>query len=280
MFVAPILALDTVTQDCAGAFNPNLSCTSNDIEINDVSQMTVGEGGQDLIKTCDEGDMGVLDIKLTQAQNAQQRYDGLAWFGINGNDPRGSETNACFVSSMPDLPPSPFITDVDGDACLDVQFSATEVEQYFFQVPFTCVDNFGLDGNGDPEQVPDGEVDVFALITWFQSAGALNCGIANDGLLPGLNPKCDVSLLTGLDIEVLTMPSMTVVKSSTTVSVTAADQVIDYSYLVTNTGDVELTGILLSDDNDENDMDCPGTTLAPGARSGHDLHRITRRRSG
>ncbi len=38
-----------------------------------------------------------------------------------------------------------------------------------------------------------------------------------------------------------------------------------YSYLVTNTGNVTLTGISLSDDNDNDDMICPFTTLAVGA---------------
>jgi uncharacterized repeat protein (TIGR01451 family) len=59
-------------------------------------------------------------------------------------------------------------------------------------------------------------------------------------------------------------PALTVVKSSTTVSVTEPGSVA-YSYLVTNTGNVSLTGIALSDDNDNNDLSCPATSLAPGA---------------
>ena len=38
---------------------------------------------------------------------------------------------------------------------------------------------------------------------------------------------------------------------------------MSYSYLVTNTGNVTLTGIALSDDNDNNDVSCPATSLAP-----------------
>ena len=38
-----------------------------------------------------------------------------------------------------------------------------------------------------------------------------------------------------------------------------------YSYLVTNTGNTTLSGISLSDDNDNDDLACPGTTLAPAA---------------
>ena len=53
-------------------------------------------------------------------------------------------------------------------------------------------------------------------------------------------------------------------KSSPTTSLTAP-QTVNYSYVVTNTGNVTLTGIALSDDNDNNDLSCPATTLSPSA---------------
>jgi uncharacterized repeat protein (TIGR01451 family) len=59
-------------------------------------------------------------------------------------------------------------------------------------------------------------------------------------------------------------PQMTVVKSSPTTQVSAPGGV-SYSYLVANTGNVTLTGIALSDDNDNDDLSCPGSMLAPGA---------------
>src|SRR5262249_39467439 len=58
-------------------------------------------------------------------------------------------------------------------------------------------------------------------------------------------------------------PSLTVAKSSVTTSLTAP-QAVAYSYLVTNTGNVTLTGIALGDDNDNADVSCPGTSLGPG----------------
>jgi len=58
-------------------------------------------------------------------------------------------------------------------------------------------------------------------------------------------------------------PAMTVEKSSTTTALTAPATVA-YSYLVTNSGNVTLTGISLSDDNDDDNMSCPVTSLAPG----------------
>ena len=42
-------------------------------------------------------------------------------------------------------------------------------------------------------------------------------------------------------------------------------QTVTYSYLVTNTGNTTLSGIRLSDDNDNDDLSCPATTLAPAA---------------
>ena len=56
---------------------------------------------------------------------------------------------------------------------------------------------------------------------------------------------------------------MTVEKSSVTTSL-SAPATVTYSYLVSNTGNVTLTGISLSDNNDNDDMSCPFTTLAVG----------------
>ncbi len=59
-------------------------------------------------------------------------------------------------------------------------------------------------------------------------------------------------------------PSLTVKKSSTTTSVSAVGQVVPYSYLVTNTGNVTVTGINVSDNNVDSAPVCPGTSLLPG----------------
>ena len=57
--------------------------------------------------------------------------------------------------------------------------------------------------------------------------------------------------------------ALSVVKSSPTTALTAP-QTVNYSYVVTNTGNVTLTGIALADDNDNNNLSCPGTSLPPG----------------
>ena len=67
-----------------------------------------------------------------------------------------------------------------------------------------------------------------------------------------------------LDILIVQSPDMSVVKSSGTSSL-SAPVTVTYTYLVTNEGNVTLTGVSLSDDNDEDDMSCPSTTIAVGA---------------
>ena len=64
------------------------------------------------------------------------------------------------------------------------------------------------------------------------------------------------------DTVTINATQLTVEKSSLTTSLSAPGKV-SYSYLVTNNGEVTLTGINLTDNNDNNDMTCPKTTLAP-----------------
>src|SRR6185369_15176641 len=66
-----------------------------------------------------------------------------------------------------------------------------------------------------------------------------------------------------LSIPIVQTITMTVDKSSTTSSITAPGNVT-YSYLVTNTGNVTLTGIALTDDNATTPV-CGSTSLAPSA---------------
>jgi hypothetical protein len=67
------------------------------------------------------------------------------------------------------------------------------------------------------------------------------------------------------DAATVNFPGMSLVKSSTTTQVTTPGQVIPYSYLITNTGTSELTGVSLVDNNTDSAPSCPATTLAVGA---------------
>jgi hypothetical protein len=70
---------------------------------------------------------------------------------------------------------------------------------------------------------------------------------------------------TKSDTSSVNFPSLSLDKTSTTTLVRAAGQVVPYSYLVTNTGTVTVTGISLSDNNTDAAPSCPGTSLAPAA---------------
>ncbi|MFG3479935.1 hypothetical protein ACGF3K_32595 [Streptomyces sp. NPDC047980] len=64
-------------------------------------------------------------------------------------------------------------------------------------------------------------------------------------------------------------PSMTLTKSAEPETVTAAGQLVEYAHVVTNTGNVTLTGVdvtetAFSGTGTDPDVSCPGTTLAPG----------------
>jgi LPXTG-site transpeptidase (sortase) family protein len=72
----------------------------------------------------------------------------------------------------------------------------------------------------------------------------------------------------GEDITVTTTagPALTIVKSVTQTSYTTVGAVLNYSYLVTNTGNVILDGPFTVTDDRSTDESCPATaTLAPGA---------------
>jgi len=61
-------------------------------------------------------------------------------------------------------------------------------------------------------------------------------------------------------------PALTVVKSVTQKSFSAPDTTLNFSFLVTNTGDVTLTGIVINDELPGlSSLLCPVTTLAPSA---------------
>ena len=61
-------------------------------------------------------------------------------------------------------------------------------------------------------------------------------------------------------------PALTLVKSATQSSYSAAGQSIDYDYLVTNTGEVTLSGVGIIDTHAGlSGLSCPEATLAPGA---------------
>jgi uncharacterized repeat protein (TIGR01451 family) len=65
--------------------------------------------------------------------------------------------------------------------------------------------------------------------------------------------------------DLTSAPALTIVKTAGQPSGTAVGSTIAYSFLVTNTGNVTLTGIAVVDDKLSSAPVCPVTTLAPGA---------------
>jgi uncharacterized repeat protein (TIGR01451 family) len=74
-----------------------------------------------------------------------------------------------------------------------------------------------------------------------------------------------------LTVPATSLPALTVVKSSTPTTVTAAGQTITYTFAVKNTGNVSLTNVLVNDTQTApagsltSGPTCPGGTLAPAA---------------
>ena len=86
------------------------------------------------------------------------------------------------------------------------------------------------------------------------------------GNLVNLASADSIESLPALDsvtIPIAQTRSLTIDKSSTSNSVTFAGQVIPYSYLVTNTGNVTLSNVTVTDDKVAS-VSCPSTPLAPG----------------
>ena len=100
-------------------------------------------------------------------------------------------------------------------------------------------------------------------------AGAiLNSAVAT-GTPPGGNPPVD-SPPSEVTVDVPATPAVTIIKSASPTTVTAAGDTVDYSFLVTNTGNVTLTGVSVSDTftapaGPPLVVTCPETTLLPDA---------------
>ena len=128
------------------------------------------------------------------------------------------------------------------------------------KVTVTCpADDGGAPNNGDSVLDPGEAITCSATYNVVQAdidAGSVtnNATASADGI------QSNEDTVT---VDAVQNPLLTVVKSSTTPSVTETGSV-SYSYLVSNDGNVTLNGIALSDDNDNNDMSCPSVSLAPG----------------
>ncbi|MCB0913854.1 MAG: hypothetical protein KDB60_19790, partial [Propionibacteriaceae bacterium] len=88
--------------------------------------------------------------------------------------------------------------------------------------------------------------------------------VANDAMVTGTDPHgTDVQASDNTDTPLAPGPALSLVKTGT-LNGDAADDTISYEFLVTNTGNVTLTGVVVNDPL-VGPVSCPATTLAPGA---------------
>ncbi|MBV2210005.1 MAG: DUF11 domain-containing protein [Thermomonas sp.] len=84
--------------------------------------------------------------------------------------------------------------------------------------------------------------------------------------VPGNPPPAPITTPPStVDTATVQTPAMTVAKSVTSVGPYTAGSIITYAFLVTNTGNVTLSGIVVNDALLDASAVCPVTTLAPGA---------------
>jgi len=202
-----------------------------------------------------------------------------------GGTPVVSNTDGVTVNAIP-LPSygiSKTVTDVGGDGAGGHADQAGDVITY--QITLNNTGNISLIGvsvsdpllgslSGPVESgVTDNILSVGETWTYSGTYSVTQTDIENNGGGDGDIDNTASATTTFLPtpqtastiVPVDQLPFLTVVKSSTTTNVTAAGQIVPYSYLLTNTGNVTLTGIALSDDNTDAVPVCGDTTLAPSA---------------
>ena len=94
-----------------------------------------------------------------------------------------------------------------------------------------------------------------------------NGSISNTGTATGTPPTGpNVTATSTLTIQATQLPSITIKKSASPSSYSAAGQMITYSYLVTNTGNVDLNPVTVTDPmSGLSSISCPDTSLVVGA---------------
>jgi uncharacterized repeat protein (TIGR01451 family) len=256
-----------LAQTCLEDDSPSAVCNSNDVTITNLIFI-------ELIEPCTyPGDTATVRLTLELQGGAQDRYDIGMYIAQDGGD---AATGSCakeylppplFVDHCPTNDPScydpesgvgPFYTaEPAADTCGDL--NGADATNTFYtpatSVTITCVDNDD-----------DGFVDVGTGAVWSQQASnggnKPHCTSAADAL-PGTNSKC--SYQVNNSPYVMPSPALSIDKTSPTTNYSAVGDIISYSYLVTNTGNVALSDLVVNDDVVAS-VSCPDTSggLAPG----------------
>ncbi|MGP0029443.1 MAG: alpha/beta hydrolase [Acidimicrobiales bacterium] len=128
----------------------------------------------------------------------------------------------------------------------------------------------GLSTVSCPEPTLDSAASETCTASYTVAQADLDAGsIVDTATAQGTPPGADTpesSAPSTLTIPAVTSPAITLVKSATPTTFTAVGQTIDYSYLVTNTGNVTLSAIGITDTHPGlSAISCPDPTLGPVA---------------
>jgi Autotransporter beta-domain len=98
------------------------------------------------------------------------------------------------------------------------------------------------------------------------AADVIAGSVTNHAIATGdrCNDGCNVSAQAQATVNFVAQPSWTLTKTPNPTTYTAAGQVVAYSYLLTNTGNVAINAISIND-NKVAPVSCPANSLAPGA---------------
>ncbi len=207
---------------------------------------------------------------LTQADVDAGTVDNLAT--ATGTPPTGADVTATDTTSTP-IAPDPAIA-LDKQAGVPSGSAAGDTIDYTFLV--TNTGNVTL----DPVAIDDPTTDpVTCPVTTLAPGASTTCTatytltqadvdsghIANTATVTGTDPNgTDVTATDSTDTPIAAGPAISLDKQAGIPSGTAVGDTIDYTFLVTNTGNVTLTGVTV-DDPLVGPVSCPVATLAPGA---------------
>jgi uncharacterized repeat protein (TIGR01451 family) len=203
-----------------------------------------------------------------------------------GTTPTGDPVTSTPSTETVEVPAAPELTVVKS-ADVETVSAAGDVVTYSFLVTNTgnvtvsdvAIDEVEFSGTGELSAIecatttvaPGASVTCTATYTVTQAdvdAGTLDNTATAGGTTPTGDPV--TSTPSTETVEVPAAPGLTVVKTADVGTVAAAGDVVTYSFLVTNTGNVTVSDVAIdevefSGTGELSAIDCPTTTVAPGA---------------